>query len=68
MIRMLWHGQQSMIGDGLLLLSTLIIIVLGNYLALPKGGPLRYWLLDCALTMAILFTVGLAIMMLLHIF
>ena len=68
MILVHWHGQQSMIGDGLLLLATLLVTVLGNYLALPKGGPLNYRLLDFTLTMAILFTVGLAIMMLLHIF
>ena len=58
------HGQQSMIGDGLLLLTTLIIIVLGNYLALPKGGPLRYRLIGGALAAAAA-SAGLAVMMLL---
>jgi len=66
MILMLWHGQQSMIGDGLLLLSTLIIIVLGNYLALLKGGPLRYGLLGCALAAAAASVAVLAVMMLLR--
>jgi hypothetical protein len=62
----LWRGQQSMIGDGLLLLTTLFIIVLGNYLTLPKGGPLRYGLLGGALAAAAASVAGLAVMMLLR--
>ena len=66
MILMLWHGQQSMIGYGLLLLTTLIIIVLGNYLTLPKGGPLKYWLIGGALAAAAASVAVLAVIMLLR--
>jgi hypothetical protein len=68
MALVLWRGQQPMIGDGLLLLTTLFVIVLGNYLTLPKGGPLRYGLLGGALAAAAASVAGLAIMMLLRIF
>ena len=68
MALVLWRGQQPMIGDGLLLLTTLFVIVLGNYLTLPKGGPLRYGLLGGALAAATASVAGLAVMMLLRIF
>jgi len=70
-VALLTHGPQPIIDEGLLMLTALFVFLLGNYLVLPRGGPLKYKRLDTVNALAaasvVVLGVTLCLVLALHI-
>jgi len=70
-VALLTHGPQPIIDEGLLMLTALFVFLLGNYLVLPRGGPLKYKRLDTVNALAaasvVVLGVALCLVLALHI-
>ena len=57
------HEPQSVVDDGLFLLTALFVLFLGNYLELPKDAPLKYNRVIPFMVLAIASVVALSVML-----